>query len=138
MSEAGREPARRRELDGYTITFLIHAADGPELADDDRAELHQAHRLYRAALAEEGYLLASGSLADDDVSELSIFDADPRKACLLEEADPAVRAGMCTVWAVPWTVPAGSLTFSSALTGNRKPLESGLPAFGSSTLPSRF
>jgi uncharacterized protein YciI len=96
----------------YTITLLIHRSGAQEIAAGDRAELQQAHQLYRAALAEAGYLLASGPLADDDVCELSIFKADTRTTCLLEEADPAVRQGMYTVWAVPWTVPAGTISFS--------------------------
>jgi len=124
------------DTDRYTITLLIRCPSGSEkMADGDRAEFQQAHVLYRAALAEAGYLLASGPLADDDVCELSILDADPRKACLLEEADPAVRVGMYTVWAVPWTVPAGTVTFSPALGGSRKPAESGSPAGGSARSP---
>jgi len=124
------------DRDCYTVTLLIHCAGGSEIADGDRAEFQHAHLLYRAALADAGYLLASGPLADDDVCELSILDADPRKACLLEEADPAVRAGMYTAWAVPWTVPAGTVAFSPPLTGSRKPAESGSPPGGSVRSPS--
>jgi len=113
------------DRDRYTITLLIHCLGGSELTDGDCAEFQHAHLLYRAALADAGYLLASGPLADDDVCELSILDADPRKACLLEEADPAVRAGMYTVWAVPWTVPAGTVTFSPASGVSRTRTESG-------------
>jgi hypothetical protein len=126
----------RMEFERYTITLLIHRSSGPEITEEDRAEFQQAHVLYRAALAEEGYLLASGELADDDVCELSILGVDARKACLLEEADPAVRAGMYTVWAVPWIVPAGTITFSPAPADSRTQAESGWPAGRTRSLPA--
>jgi hypothetical protein len=115
------------DIKRYTITLLIHRAEGPKIDDGERAELQEAHLLYRAALAEPGYLLASGPLADDDVCELSIFKVDPRMACLLEEEDPTVRAGVYTVWAIPWT-PAGTVKFPPAPTVDRTLEKSYSPA----------
>jgi hypothetical protein len=125
------------EFERYTITLLIHRSDGPEITDGDRAEFQQAHLLYRAALADAGLLLASGSLADDDVCELSILDVDARKACLLEEADPAVRAGLYTVWAVPWVVPAGTVIVSPSAAASHTQAASGSPG-PSRPSPSAF
>jgi hypothetical protein len=134
----GTSQGRRMEFERYTITLLINRSSGPEITEGDRAELQQAHVLYRAALADEGYLLAWGQLADDDVCELSILGVDARKACLLEETDPAVRAGMYTVWAVPWIVPAGTITFLPAPADSHTQAESGWPAGRSRPLLADF
>jgi uncharacterized protein YciI len=111
-----READRRRDIDleRYTITLRIYRPDGPDLGEEEAAALQDAHMSYLADLAEEGALLTTGPLSDDDVCALSILDVDPERACELMEDDPAVQAGVYTIWAVPWTVPAGAISFSPA------------------------
>ena len=103
------------KTDRYTITFLIQRTDAPDLSDEEAAELEEAHLCHLADLAEEGHLLATGAVPDDVVRGLSIFNVDPHRACELVQADPAVRAGLYTVWAVRWIAPAGAKSFSPAL-----------------------
>jgi uncharacterized protein len=102
------------DFERYTITLLIHRHDRPDLGEEEAAALRAAHMSYQADLGEKGYLLATGPLSDDDVCGLSILDIDPERACELMEADPAVQAGLYTVWAVPWKVPGGTIGFAPA------------------------
>jgi len=102
------------DFERYTITLLIHRQDEPDLGEEQAAALQDAHANYQADLAEMGYVLAAGPLSDDDVCGLSILGIDPERACELMEADPAVQAGVYTVWAVPWKVPAGAMGFAPA------------------------
>ena len=102
------------ESERYTITFQIQRTDAPDLSDEEAAELEEAHLCHLADLAEEGHLLATGAVPDDVVRGLSIFNVDPHRACELVQADPAVRAGLYTVWAVRWIAPTRASSFSPA------------------------
>ena len=102
------------DFDRYTITLLIHRADGPSLDAQAAAELQDAHMSHLADLHERGYLLAAGPLLDDTFRGLSILNVDPDRARELNEADPAVRAGIYSIKAIPWLVPGGAMRFTPA------------------------
>ena len=65
-----------------------------------------------ADLHESGRLLAAGPLSDEKFRGLSILRADVEEARRLRESDPAVQAGRYSVNAMPWTVPAGAMSFT--------------------------
>jgi uncharacterized protein YciI len=102
------------DFDQYTITLLIHRADGPPLDAQAAAELQDAHMSHLADLHERGCLLAAGPLLDDACRGLSILNVDPDRARELKGADPAVRAGIYSIKAIPWIVPAGAMRFTPA------------------------
>ena len=106
------------EFDQLTVSLLIRRPDAPELDEEQAAALQDAHMAHLADLHESGHLLAAGPIAFDDSTEelrgLSILRVDPEQARALEEADPAVRAGLYSIKTVPWMVPGGAMSFSAA------------------------
>ena len=51
-------------------------------------------------------------VADETFRGLSILRVDVEEARRLREGDPAVQAGRYSVKAIPWTVPAGAMSFT--------------------------
>jgi uncharacterized protein len=104
------------DFDRFTIVLLIGADNPPELTPDQDAALQDAHMAHLSGLHDAGKLLAAGPLADGSrqYRGLSIMRVNTDEARALEEADPAVRAGVFEVVALPWMVPAGAMTFSQA------------------------
>jgi uncharacterized protein len=102
------------QFDHYTITLLIRNPEGPDLDEQAAAGLQDAHMAHLADLHEAGHLLAAGPLFDDDYRGLSILDVEPSRTRELKEHDPAVRAGVYTILAIPWMVPGGAMTFAPA------------------------
>jgi uncharacterized protein YciI len=100
------------DFDNYTITLLVRREDAPQLSEGQAAELQDAHLSYLADLADAGYLLAAGPLRDDEYAGLSILNVDRDRALELKHADPAVKAGVYGVKAVPWILPSGLISFS--------------------------
>jgi uncharacterized protein len=89
------------DFDRYTISLLIHRSDAPDLGEAGTAELQDAHMSHLADLHEAGVLLAAGPLFDERYRGLSILNIPPERAQELEEEDPAVRAGLYSIKAVP-------------------------------------
>jgi uncharacterized protein YciI len=104
------------EFDHYTIALLTTPPDPPELDDDEATAIQSDHLAHLARLHDAGQLLAAGPLRDPDrrLRGLLILNVDPEHALELEQADPAVRAGVFAVEAVPWMLPAGLISFSPA------------------------
>jgi uncharacterized protein YciI len=100
------------EFDRYTITLLLKRADGPGLDEEEQAALQDAHMAHLADLAKAGHLLAAGPLFHEFYRGLSILNVSPEEALALKEADPAVRAGVYSVVAIPWMLPSGAMSFS--------------------------
>ena len=100
------------QFDRYTIALLVKPPDAPVLDDADAAAMQDAHMSHLADLHEAGYVLAAGPLFDAELRGLSILNVEPERALELKEQDPAVRAGLYTVKAVPWMLPAGAMSFS--------------------------
>lgn len=102
------------ELERYTIALLVARADAPALGEAEAARLQDAHMGHLADLHEAGHLLAAGPLADPggELRGLSILNVEPERARALKDEDPAVRAGVYTVRAIPWLVPAGAMHFT--------------------------
>jgi len=105
------------EFEQFTISLLIRRPDAPKLDEEQAAALQDAHMAHLADLHEAGHLLAAGPIAFDDPSEelrgLSILRVDPKQARTLEEADPAVRAGLYSIKTVHWMIPRGAVSFSA-------------------------
>jgi uncharacterized protein YciI len=100
------------EFDRYTITLLIHRPDGPQLTEQEAAAYQDAHLNHIATLAGAGHLLAAGPLFDEQYRGLSILNVSPEQARELKEDDPAVRAGIYSIKAIPWMLPAGAMHFT--------------------------
>ena len=100
------------EFDHYSIALLILRPDAPELDHEAAAALQDAHMAHLADLHEAGHLLAAGPLSDEKFRGLTILSVEPERARELKEQDPAVQIGRFSVKVMPWTVPAGAMTFS--------------------------
>jgi uncharacterized protein YciI len=100
------------DFDRYTVTLLLKREDAPQLDGSEEAVLQDAHMAHLAGLAEEGHLLAAGPLFDEQYRGLSILNVSPEEALALKEADPAVQAGVYSIIAMPWMLPAGAMSFS--------------------------
>lgn len=96
------------EFDEFTIALL---SSGPTPNSDALQDAHLAHL---ASLHDAGSLLAAGPLNDPagELRGLSILNVPVDEARRLKEADEAVRAGVFSVRALPWMVPAGALSFT--------------------------
>jgi uncharacterized protein YciI len=100
------------QFDRYTVALLIRRPDAPRLDVEAAAALQDAHMSHLADLHDAGSLLAAGPLSDEQFRGLSILNVEPEQARGLKEQDPAVRAGLYSVTAIPWMVPAGAIAFS--------------------------
>ena len=100
------------DFDRYTITLLLRRPYAPHMSDKQAAELQDAHLSHLADLADAGYLLAAGPLSDDEYAGLSILNVDFQRALELKLVDPAVKAGVYAIKAIPWTLPSGLISFS--------------------------
>jgi uncharacterized protein len=96
------------EFEEFTITLLV---SGPTPNTDAFQNAHLAHL---ASLHDAGTLLAGGPLSDPagELRGLSILNVSVDEARRLKEADEAVRAGVFSVRAMPWRIPAGAMSFS--------------------------
>jgi uncharacterized protein YciI len=99
------------EFDNYTVTLLIHNPDGPSLEEAEAAAMQDMHMAHIADLAEHDQLVAAGPVLDETYRGLSILTVSPQEALALTASDPAVRAGLYTVDALPWRLPAGAISF---------------------------
>jgi uncharacterized protein YciI len=100
------------EFDHLTVALLVLGPDAPKLDEEAAAALQDAHMSHLADLHEAGHLLAAGPLSDEKFRGLSILLADVEEARRLKESDPAVQAGRFSVEVMPWTVPAGAMSFT--------------------------
>jgi uncharacterized protein YciI len=96
------------EFDEFTISLLV---SGPTPMSDALQDAHLAHL---AHLHEAGTLLAAGPLGDPtrELRGLSILNVPVDEARRLKEDDEAVRAGVFSVRVMPWSIPAGAMSFS--------------------------
>jgi len=96
------------EFDELTVALLV---SGPAPMSDDLQDAHLAHL---ASLHEAGTLLAAGPLTDPtgELRGLSILNVPVNEARRLKENDEAVRAGVFSVRVMPWSIPAGAMSFS--------------------------
>src|SRR5437879_6741315 len=102
------------DFDRFTITLLALRDDAPEFTPEQEDALQDAHMSHLADLHEAGYLLAAGPLFDETFRGLSILNVGPERAVELKEADPAVKAGVYSIKAIPWMLPAGAMSFQPA------------------------
>lgn len=103
------------DFDSYTIAFHVRNPDAPVIEEAAAATLQDAHLDHLARLHEEGIVLAAGPLLGDDNEAfrgLTVLAADPDRAARLLADDPAVRAGRFTLKLLPWTIPAGAVTYA--------------------------
>jgi uncharacterized protein YciI len=104
------------EFDRYTVVLLVTPQHPPELSDEEADRLQDAHLSHLADLHERGVLLAAGPLGDSSGRRhfrgLSILGCEPDEALRLKGEDPAVRAGVFELVALPWMLPAGAVHFT--------------------------
>ena len=102
------------QFDQYTVALLIHRPDGPQLDNQQAADLQDAHMSFLADLHDDGHLLVAGPVDDPEIRGLSIMNVEPERARELKEQDPSVRAGIYSLRFVRWTVPGGAMSFPTA------------------------
>jgi uncharacterized protein len=104
------------DFDRYTVVLLVTPENPPEMSDEDGDRLQDAHLAHLAALHDSGVLLAAGPLSDPTERRyfrgLSIMRCDVDEALRLKRDDPAVRAGVFELVALPWMLPAGAMHFT--------------------------
>jgi uncharacterized protein YciI len=102
------------EFEQYTLAFLVTNPDEPERGEAEAARLQDAHLSHLADLYDAGHLLAVGPLSDPEgeLRGLSIFRGGVEATRALVEEDPAVVAGRFLVRLLPWSLPAGLVTFT--------------------------
>jgi uncharacterized protein YciI len=104
------------DFDRYTVVLLVTPDDPPQLSPEQAEELQDAHLSHLADLHERGLLLAAGPLGDPSSGRhyrgLSILRCEPDEALRLKGEDPAVRAGVFKLVAMPWMLPAGAIHFT--------------------------
>jgi hypothetical protein len=104
------------DFDRYTVVLLVTPADPPELSEEEADRLQDAHLAHLAELHDRGVLLAAGPLGDPSGRRhfrgLSILTCGPEEALRLKGEDPAVRAGVFELLAMPWMLPAGAIHFT--------------------------
>jgi uncharacterized protein YciI len=96
------------EFDSFTIALLVSGTT------PNTDELQNAHLAHLASLHDAGALLAAGPLRDPagELRGLSLLNVGIEEVHALKAEDPAVRAGVFTIRALPWQVPAGALSFA--------------------------
>jgi uncharacterized protein len=105
------------DFDRYTVVLLVTPEHPPELSEEEADRLQDAHLAHLAELHDRGVLLAAGPVGDPGEGRrryrgLSIMDCEPEEALRLKGADPAVRAGVFELVAMPWMLPAGAMHFT--------------------------
>ena len=106
------------DFDRYTVVLLVTPDDPPELTEDEADRLQDAHLNHLAELHEQGVLLAAGPVGDPGTGKqryyrgLSLLRCEPDEALRLKSDDPAVKAGVFELIAMPWMMPAGALHFT--------------------------
>jgi len=104
------------QFDRFTVVLLYRNEHGPDLTEDERDALQDAHLDHLAALHEAGTLIAAGPTGignpDEVLRGVSILNVGVEEARALKEADPAVQAGLFSIKCVPWMVPAGAVSYT--------------------------
>ena len=104
------------DFDRYTVVLLVTPANPPPLSEEEADRLQDAHLSHLADLHDRGLLLAAGPLGDPGglrhYRGLSILRCEPDEAIRLKGEDPAVRAGVFELVAMPWMLPAGAIHFT--------------------------
>lgn len=104
------------EFDRFTVVLLVTPDDPPDLSEEEADRLQDAHLSHLADLHDRGVLLAAGPVGDPRGRRyyrgLSILRCEPEEALRLKGEDPAVRAGVFGLVAMPWMLPAGAIHFT--------------------------
>jgi uncharacterized protein len=104
------------DFDRYTVVLLLTPEDPPQLSEEEADRLQDAHLSHLADLHDRGVLLAAGPVGDPGSRRyyrgLSILRCEPDEALRLKGEDPAVRAGVFEIVAMPWMLPAGAMHFT--------------------------
>jgi uncharacterized protein YciI len=102
------------DFDSFTVVLLVHREDAPVLGDEEALTLQDAHLAFLAGLHDQGHLLAAGPVRDpeSEIRGVSLMRVDAAEALRLNSEDPAVRAGLYRLVALPWVTPTGALHFT--------------------------
>lgn len=104
------------EFDRFTVVLLVTPDDPPDVSEEEADRLQDAHLSHLADLHDRGVLLAAGPVGDPRGRRyyrgLSILRCEPEEALRLKGEDPAVRAGVFGLVAMPWILPAGAIHFT--------------------------
>jgi len=116
VATGGAAYDRGMTFDRYTVVLMVTPDVSPDLSEEEADRLQDAHLSHLADLHERGVLLAAGPLGDPSRPRyyrgLSILRCAPEEALRLKGEDPAVRAGLFELVAMPWTLPSGAMHFT--------------------------
>lgn len=104
------------ELEPHTLVVLRARADGPDLPDDELDLLQKRHLAFLQAKYDEGVMLASGPLADQDEESwrgICVYSVPPAEARRVAAEDPSVQAGRLEPVAFTWLARSGSASFGT-------------------------
>ena len=95
-------------LERYTVMVLRTGDQPPDLTDEERLRLQDAHLSHFADLHDAGHILTTGPLIETDPSYrgLVIFRTDQATAAELMADDPMVKAGEFRIETHSWLTPA--------------------------------
>jgi uncharacterized protein YciI len=100
------------EFESSTIVFLYSADDAPEMGEEERRAVRQAHLDHQTGLARRGLVVIAGPFdqaSDERLAGMSVLSVDPDEALRLYANDPAVKAGLlCCEAAVWWRFVGGA------------------------------
>jgi len=95
-------------LDSYTLLTLRTGDDPPDLTEEERLRLQDAHLSHLADLHEAGHMVAGGPVVHVDPTwrGLVLFRTDEATALRLMSDDPLVVAGEFRTEVCTWLMPA--------------------------------
>lgn len=103
-------------FDQHTVVLLTVDPNAPDMTDEEKAALQDAHLSFTADMIEQGHIMAAGPTVGPDagqMSGISIWSVDAATVGRLCAQDPAVRAGRLMPQILTWMVPGGQLLFGS-------------------------
>lgn len=109
-----RDPNIPYEFNVYTLSILRRPVDAPDLPEEELDRLQSLHLAHRAALRDQGLVVANGPFleqSDESLRGMSIFTCDLAEAARLNEQDPLVIAGRLAYEVMEWWIAADTLAF---------------------------
>jgi len=106
----------RPGLEPHTIVLLRARAGRPDLPEDELDRLQEQHLAFLQSKYDEGVMLASGPLTDQDEESwrgICVYTVPPDEARRLAAGDPLVQAARLEQVVFTWLARAGSVVFGA-------------------------
>jgi uncharacterized protein YciI len=106
----------RPELEPHTFIVLRLRADLPDMTDEELDRHQERHLAFLQSKYDEGVMLASGPLTDQDDESwrgICVYTVPADEARRLAAEDPWVQAGRMEPVVFTWLARAGSVAFGT-------------------------